>query len=68
MSKHTIQIVIDVDDEELAAHVDKSSSLGGPYSEDPSEWDAPDVFFAYDHGVIDPQECTFMYVKQGGGE
>lgn len=65
MSLHTIQLVIEVDNEQLAEHVDKSNSLGGPYSEDVAEWDAPDVFFAYDHGIIDPAECTFTHVHVG---
>lgn len=46
---------IEIDDDELAAHVVVSDSVGGPYTSRVREFHAADL------GIIDPQECTFDY-------
>lgn len=58
MSRHRMTIVIDVDDEVLADHVEKSNGERPPYETDVSEWDGSDIFSAASEGIIDPGEVT----------
>lgn len=73
MSRHKLTVIIDVDEEELVEHVTggKGATVA-PYTTLVSEWDASDIFAAYDEGIIDPQEATIVSydgeVKEEGSE
>lgn len=54
-----IEMDVQIDDDLLAEHVEESGRRGGPYSADPGEWDASDVFRMAERGILDPDESTF---------
>jgi hypothetical protein len=64
MSRHHVLLVLDVDDEALAEHVQVSEARGGPFTVDPQAWDATDVFALEHLGIVDPCDATYAY----GGE
>lgn len=61
MSLHRIELVIEVDDEELAEHVKVAEKRGGPYTARGEEWNASDVFAMADRGIVDPDGSEFTY-------
>lgn len=61
MSRHRLTLVIDVDDELLADHVQNAERRGGPYTAAGGDWDASDVFAMVEHGIVDPHASEYTY-------
>lgn len=63
MTRHLVQLGIEIDDDVLAVHLESHGGNESPYTNDVSQWDASDVLAsAVERGIIDPHECTFTYL------
>lgn len=60
MSRYRLHLVLDVNDEELAAHIADEHD-NPPYDSDPLNWDGSDIFAAADQDIVDPRECFIEY-------
>jgi hypothetical protein len=56
-------MVLDVDPEELAVHVDQSKGEKPPYVNEVEEWDGSDFFRAADVLIIDSGEVELVSVE-----
>lgn len=62
MSKHIIEMILEVDDEYLAEWAQEAQESGGPYTADLREWDASDVFRAAGMEIVAADECDYRYL------
>jgi hypothetical protein len=70
MDRYRVVLVLDVDDEELAVHLEERKDRA-PYTNDPTQWDGSDFFNAADESIIDQQEVELVsveLVEKGVGE
>jgi hypothetical protein len=71
MNRYRVVMVLDVDPEELALHVEKSKGEKPPYVVEVEEWDGSDFFRAADELIIDSGEVELVsveLVEKGVGE
>lgn len=68
MDRYRVVMILDVDPEALAEHVEKSKGENPPYVNEVEEWDASDFFTASDEGIIMPSDALLVTVEQVADE
>ena len=61
MSKHRVQVELDIDDEALAEHLEAANGEQPPYSNNLHDWNFDDVVRAVERDIIDSGSCELDY-------